>query len=135
MLLRLFLAFTIIPTVELYILIRTGGVIGASNTIALILLTGILGAYLAQMQGARTMQQIRSNLAAGRMPADAMIDALLIFTAGIVLITPGFITDALGFLILIPFTRQRFRIFLKERFDHWIRTNQPEIHIYPGPYR
>ena len=127
MFLKLFLAFTLIPVAEIYLLIKVGNQIGALHTVALVIATGIAGAYLARLQGMQTMYRVRTSLEQGVMPADAMLDALLIFAAGIVLLTPGFITDALGLLLLIPETRLQFKRYLKKKFDHWIQHQN--IHI------
>ncbi|MBD3392443.1 MAG: membrane protein FxsA, partial [Chitinivibrionales bacterium] len=81
-------------------------------------------------QGLRTMERIRASLARGNMPADDLINAVLIFIAGIVLITPGFLTDSVGFLLLIPYTRDLFRRWLKNRFRHWIDRGDTEIHLF-----
>ncbi len=93
MLLKLFLAFTLVPVLELYLLIKIGAVIGALNTLVLVILTGFAGAYLARMQGMQTMRRVRSQLQQGIMPAEDLIDAMIIFVAGIVLLTPGFLTE------------------------------------------
>ncbi|MCP4399889.1 MAG: FxsA family protein [bacterium] len=124
MLYKLFLAFTLIPAIEIYLLIQIGGVIGALNTLAVILLTGAAGAYLARLEGAHTFLKIQSNLQQGIMPAEEMIDALIILVAGIVLLTPGFLTDAIGLLLLIPQLRFFFKRWLREKFDRWSHTQQ-----------
>jgi UPF0716 protein FxsA len=85
MLLKLFLAFTLVPVLELYLLIKIGTLMGALNTLALVILTGFAGAYLARMQGMQTMLRVRSQLQQGIMPAEDLIDAVIIFVAGIVL--------------------------------------------------
>ena len=85
MLFRLFLCFTLIPVVELYLLIQVGTVIGGLNTVLLVILTGFAGAWLARMEGMNTMIRLRTNLAQGLMPAEELIDAVIIFAAGIVL--------------------------------------------------
>jgi len=120
MLLKLFLAFTIIPVLEIYLLVEVGSAIGSINTVIAVLATGFLGAYLARLQGAKTMISVRENIQRGIMPANELIDAFLIFTAGIVLLTPGFITDLAGFLLLFPVSRNHLKRFLKVKFDHWI---------------
>jgi len=130
MLLKLFLAFTLIPFLELYLLIEVGTVIGPLNTVALVLLTGITGAYLARMQGLKTMLRVRSNLQQGIMPKEDLVDALLIFIAGIVLLTPGFITDAAGLLILFPATRGPIKRFIKDRFNKWIKNQEIHSNMY-----
>jgi UPF0716 protein FxsA len=127
MLLKLFLAFTLIPIIELYLLIEVGTIIGALNTVILVIATGFAGAWLARLQGMQTMIRVRSSLQQGVMPTEELMDALLIFMAGIVLLTPGFITDAAGLLLLIPETRSHFKRFLRYKFDRWIQNQN--IHI------
>ena len=127
MLFKLFLAFTLIPVAEIYLLIKVGNYIGALNTVALVIATAFAGAYLARLQGMQTMYRVRANLEQGLMPAEAMLDALLIFVAGIVLLTPGFLTDAMGLLLLIPETRFIFKRYLRRKFDRWIQDQN--IHI------
>ena len=115
MLLKLFLAFTLIPLVEIYLLIKLVQNFGAITSILLVIFTGILGAYLARMEGLRTLFRIQETMREGRMPGEELLDALLIAIAGLVLITPGFITDVVGFLLLFPFTRMLAKNWLKER--------------------
>ena len=129
MLLKLFLAFTLIPFVELYLLIKIGNYLGAFNTILVVIATGIVGAYLAKLQGIKTMMRVRDNLNRGELPAEQMLDALLIFVAGIVLITPGFVTDLAGILILVPKTRYWFKRWLRKKFDQWISENRANVII------
>ena len=114
MLLKLFLAFTLIPLVEIYLLIKLGQNFGAITSILLVIFTGILGAYLARMEGLRTLFRIQETMREGRMPGEELLDALLIAIAGLVLITPGFITDVAGFLLLFPVTRMLAKNWLKE---------------------
>ena len=130
MLFKLLLAFTLIPVVEIYLLIEVGGVIGALNTVALVIATGFAGAYLAHLQGMQTMMQVKISLQEGVMPAEQLLDALLIFVAGIVLLTPGFITDAAGLLLLIPQSRNNFKRFLKYKFDQWIKNQNIQINRF-----
>jgi len=127
MLLKLFLAFTIIPVLEIYILIKLGTYLGALNTVIIVILTGILGAYLARLEGLQTMRKVREALGRGEMPAESMLDALLILVAGIVLLTPGLLTDIAGLLMLIPQTRLLFKRWLRKKFDEWAQGQQ--IHI------
>jgi UPF0716 protein FxsA len=122
MLLKLFLAFTLIPIIELYLLIEIGTIIGALNTVILVIATGFAGAWLARLQGMQTMIRVRSSLQQGIMPTEELMDALLIFMAGIVLLTPG-----AGLLLLIPETRNHFKRFLRYKFDRWIQNQN--IHI------
>lgn len=128
---KLFLAFTLIPVAEIYLIIKLGGFLGAFNTVAIIILTGFAGATLARMQGLETMLRVRQSLQQGLVPAEEMVDALLIFIAGIVLLTPGFITDAAGLLLL--FTPSRFYIkrFLRRKFDQWNKNGSIQYHNFP----
>ena len=127
MLLKLFLCFTIIPVIELYLLIEIGTVIGGLNTVLLVIATGFAGAWLARMEGMHIMMKVRANLQQGIMPAEELIDALIIFVAGVVLITPGFITDAFGLLLLWPVTRKKFKQMLRNKFDEM--TGRGSINI------
>jgi UPF0716 protein FxsA len=126
-LLKLFLAFTIIPFIEIYLLIKIGSYLGAFNTVAIVILTAFLGALLARYQGFQTMLRVRESLERGEMPAEELLDALLILLAGIVLLTPGFLTDLAGLMILIPKTRLVFKRWLRKKFDDW--TNQKRIDV------
>ncbi len=128
---KLFLAFTLIPVAEIYLIIKLGGFLGAFNTVAIIILTGFAGATLARMQGLETMLRVRQSLQQGLVPAEEMVDALLIFIAGIVLLTPGFITDIAGLLLL--FTPSRFYIkrFLRRKFDQWNKDSRIQYHNFP----
>ena len=131
MLLKLFLAFTLIPVVEIYLLITIGGHIGALNTVALVIATGFAGAYLARLQGMQTMLRVRASLQQGVMPAEEMLDAMLIFAAGIVLLTPGFITDIFGLLLLVPETRLLLKRYLRKRLDTWMAEQNVHIDHLP----
>jgi len=131
MFLKLFLAFTLVPLIELYLLIKIGTAVGAFNTLVLVILTGAAGAYLARLQGLQTMLRVRARLQQGEMPAEEMIDALIIFIAGIVLLTPGLLTDIAGLLLLFPPTRFRFKKWLRQKLDKWMQ--RPDIHINRYP--
>ena len=130
MLLKLFLAFTIIPVLEIYLLIKLGTFLGALNTVIIVILTGIIGAYLAKLEGLHTMTKVREALNRGEMPAEGMLDALLILVAGIVLLTPGFLTDISGLLMLIPQTRMLFKRWLRKKFDAWSQGQQMNIDFH-----
>lgn len=105
----LFLAFIIIPTAELTLLIYSGQSLGFLPTISIILLTGFLGAFLAKKQGAKAWKDFNRRMANMETPGDAMIDAVCIFFGGILLLIPGFITDIVGFLLLIKGPRNMIR--------------------------
>lgn len=122
MFLRLLIAFTCIPIAELWLLIKIGSHIGALSTIALVLLTGIAGAYLARMEGLATMIRVQQSLQQGLVPAEELMDAFIILAAGLMLLTPGLITDTAGLLLLVPFTRNAFKRWLRRKFDEWTRN-------------
>lgn len=102
MFLRLLLLFTLVPLLELFLLVKLGTLIGVGATVLIVIATGILGASLARWQGLAVLRRLSEDLSQGRLPADALLDGLLIFIAGAVLLTPGLITDALGFFLLLP---------------------------------
>ena len=120
---RLLLLFTVIPFVELIVLIEVGKRIGTMSTLAIIILTGIIGASLARVQGFLIISRIRDDLHVGKIPADALLDGLFILIGAIVLLTPGFITDLIGFLLLIPVTRAALREPLRQYFKNKIRSS------------
>ena len=124
MFLKLFLAFTLVPFIEIYLLIKIGGQVGAFNTILIVILTGLLGASLARLEGIKTMTKVRDSLNRGDLPAEEMLDAMLIFVAGVVLLTPGLITDLAGLALLVPKARYWFKRWLRKKFDEWLeKTN------------
>ncbi len=130
MLLKLFLAFTLIPVIELYLLIKLGATVGPFNTLLLVILTGAAGAFLAKLQGLEAMLRVKTRLQQGETPAEEMLDALIIFIAGIVLLTPGLLTDISGLLLLLPATRRKFKIWLRQKFDQWIQSSNVHISRY-----
>ena len=131
MLLKLFLAFSLIPIIELTLLIKIGTAIGVFNALLIVVVTGFSGAYLARAQGFQTMLRVRERLNRGEMPAEDLIDAVIIFSAGIVLLTPGLLSDIAGLLLLLPATRNPFKRWLRVQFDRWIQN--PNIHITRHP--
>lgn len=110
--LYLFLLFTLTPLVELWLLFKLSGVFGFWTTIAVVLATGLAGAALARVQGFLALQRLRTDLAQGAVPAASLGDGVLILAAGLLLITPGVLTDVLGFSLLIPPFRSLVRIGL-----------------------
>ncbi len=104
----LILLFTVVPVIELALLIKVGQHIGVAYTLGIVVITGIVGAYLAKLQGLLTLRRIQDDINQGIMPADRLFDGVLILCSGILLLTPGFITDMIGLMGLIPFTRRFF---------------------------
>jgi UPF0716 protein FxsA len=133
MFINLLLMFTIVPVLELFVLIEVGGHIGTMNTIALIILTGIIGASFAKSQGAQIIHEIRRALNRGQMPGKELLQGAMILAGGILLLTPGFITDLVGFSLLFPLTRLFYtRValsYIKKKF----KTGQWHVTTYPGP--
>jgi UPF0716 protein FxsA len=103
--LKLLLLFSLVPLLELYVLLRVGALIGTAPTVILILLTGIAGAYLARVQGFDLLQRLQRELAAGKLPATELLDGFLLLVGALLLLTPGFCTDLFGFILLVPQTR------------------------------
>ncbi len=124
-----FLLFFIgIPALEIFILIKIGGQIGALNTISLIFLTAIIGIYFAKQQGLKTIRSGVLNLYQNRMPIYEMISGASIGVAALLLIIPGFFTDTLGFLILIPTTRKILINFLiKKKTNEYSQSRDDKI--------
>lgn len=114
MLLRLFLVFTLVPIIEIWLLIQVGSQIGPLPTVAILLAISMAGAWLARSQGFRIIVAIREELAIGRMPAAHFLDGAMILAGGILLLTPGFFTDLIGLFFLIPATRNLLK--------RWLRT-------------
>lgn len=102
----LLLAFIAVPVFEIYLFVKIGGLIGAAPTIGLVLLTALLGAWLLRLQGLATIARVRGQLEAGRLPAMELLEGVVLVFCGALLLTPGFFTDVVGFLGLIPPLRQ-----------------------------
>ncbi len=115
----LFLLFTVGPLTELSLLYYLGMNVGWVETVSLVLLTGIVGAALARWQGVVTLLKVQQRMAQGQMPADELTDGLLILIAGIVLVTPGILTDLLGFSLLVP----PFRSLIKRGVRRWAKKH------------
>lgn len=119
MFLRLFLLFTLVPFIELMLLIKLSQIHGLPTTVALIIATGVVGTMLVRWQGFMIMQRIRSEMAQGKPPTDALMDGAMILVAGALLITPGILTDIVGFLLLWPL----FRSLVRKAFRNSVIKN------------
>jgi len=126
---RLLLLFTVVPAVELFLLIEIGRRIGTLPTLALIVFTGALGATLARLQGAAVLRNMRTELQRGSLPASSLLDGVLILIAAALLVTPGILTDACGFLLLIPLTRRGVRALLRRWLQRAIREGRAGVVI------
>ena len=130
------IAFIIIPIIEMVILIKVGGIIGALPTVGLVLLTAIIGAAMLRQQGAATLLRANQRMASGELPAQEMAEGILLAVGGALLLTPGFVTDVVGFACLIPFTRKWLTGYVVNRM---VVTGQmsmgAEWSSYQGPRR
>lgn len=129
---RVILLFTIVPLAELYILIKIGSHIGGVNTILLVIMTAVLGAFLARLQGLRTLRQIQLSLSQGQIPAEELIDGVLILVGGILLITPGVLTDLFALVLLFSTTRTYFKRWLRRRFDRMVASRDVRLQYHRG---
>ncbi len=128
---RLLLLFTIVPLIELSLLIQLGQHFGVGNTILLVITTGVLGAYYARQQGFYVISRIQQEMAQGQMPGDSLLDGLLVFAGALFLITPGLITDVFGLALLVPVSRQLVRRYVKEYIRRRIRIHTTYSNLDP----
>ena len=119
----LILLFTVVPLVELALLIKVGQYIGVLNTVSLVVITGVVGAIMARSQGISVLMKVQQDLQDGVMPTERLFDGMLILVAGILLITPGIATDGIGFFLLIPYGRHLIKLLLKRVFSRHIQLN------------
>jgi len=125
----LLLLFLLVPVVEIYLLIKIGGVIGAFPTVVLVILTAVIGAALARYQGLATLQRLQATMARGETPAIEVFEGVLLLVGALLLLTPGFMTDLLGFACLIPVTRRALAFWGLRQFTRVTPgTSQP----HPG---
>lgn len=122
-----FLLIIIVPAAEIGFLLVSGQIIGVWPTIFLIISTGILGTYLAKKQGLATFYKLQRQLQTGQLPEETLLDGICILVGGTLLLTPGFITDILGFLLLFPTTRIFFKKLMKKWFQNWIKKGNRKI--------
>ncbi|GMQ61073.1 FxsA family protein [Vallitalea maricola] len=125
---KLLLIFTIVPFVELYILLKLANITSAGITLLIIVITGIIGAYFAKHQGRAVIQNIQYESNSGRMPGNELLHGLCVLIGGILLVTPGIITDLVGFSLLLPLTRTFYVNFIKTYFRK--KFDAGNINIY-----
>ncbi|MGB2782958.1 MAG: FxsA family protein [Atribacterota bacterium] len=123
---KLLMLFIIVPVTELYLLIEVGKKIGTLTTISIIIFTGILGAYLVKHQGFMILRKIQNDLNEGTIPEDSLIQGVIILAGGILLLTPGFVTDIVGFIFLIPTSRNVVKKYLLK----WLKGKIKEGNFY-----
>jgi UPF0716 protein FxsA len=117
MLAKLLLAFISVPLVEIVLFIEIGSRIGTWTTLLIVAFTAVVGATLAHREGLKTWWRIQEKLYSGQIPDEELLDGLLILIAGTLLLTPGFLTDAVGFLMLYPPARQMLKRWFRQKFS------------------
>lgn len=125
----LFLAFLVVPVLEIWLLIQVGQVIGGWTTVALLIADSLLGAWIVRREGRRAWKALQEALGAGRMPDKELADGGLILVGGALLLTPGFLTDVFGFLCVLPFTRPLMR-----RLAGWFFARRVKTLAQASPY-
>lgn len=125
--------FLVIPVIEIYVLIQVGEIIGALWTVSLVVLTAVIGVRLLKQQGMSTMMKAQQKMQAGALPAGEMVEGVALVIAGAFLLTPGFFTDAIGFLLLIPVTRKTVVALFAVKAADYIKNNvQSNMNQQPG---
>ncbi|MDQ1522054.1 MAG: protein FxsA, partial [Actinomycetota bacterium] len=124
------LVFIVVPLVELYVIVQVGQAIGVWDTIGLLLLSSIVGALLARHEGFVVIGRVRERLERGEVPGRELLDGMLILAGGLLMVVPGFVTDAIGILLLFPPTRALARLFVQRRFALRVEGGPPRG---PGP--
>jgi UPF0716 protein FxsA len=136
---KLILAFIAVPAVELALLIELGRHVGTLPTLGLIMGTGIVGAFLARKQGLSVLARAQEQLRLGQLPAGSLVDGVMILVAAALLLTPGILTDGVGFLLLVPPFRSYLKEVLRKRFEKAIAEDRVRVHVAgatstePGP--
>jgi UPF0716 protein FxsA len=131
MFLRLLLLFILVPFIELAILLKINSFLGLGATLGLVILTGFVGAALAKHQGLKTWQRIQSDLSMGIVPSGRLIDGALILVAGLLLVTPGLLTDLVGFSLLLPPLRDRIKRGLRQWAERKIASGEIQVRFGP----
>lgn len=129
---RLALLFITIPIAELALLVWLGSRMGFWPTMGLVVITGIAGAALARAAGVRVFHQIRTEVQAGRMPVDHMLDGMLVLVGGVVLLTPGILTDLFGLALLLPATRSMIRRLVRRKLQLHVESRRVEMFGFDG---
>jgi len=128
MFIKLLLAFVIIPVLELTVLMKVSNIIGILNTVMVILITGVWGAYLAKSQGFQVLKRITDNLEQGNLPTEELLDGAFVLVGGALLLTPGFLTDLSGLICLIPQTRYLIKTWLRRKLEQKLASGKFNIH-------
>ncbi|MDY6779184.1 MAG: FxsA family protein [Halobacteria archaeon] len=124
---KLLLAFVLVPLLDLFLLLKVAEWIGTIETVALVIVTGIVGGVLARTQGTQTMRRLQHRMSQGESPSSELADGVLILVGGAFLLTPGVVTDFVGFLLLLPFTRPYVRRALRSYFERKVETGDVKV--------
>ncbi len=130
MFLSLLLLFTLVPVIELMILLEVGEKIGALQTIGFVIFTGFAGAYLAKTQGRNIFDEFQACLKRNEIPTDPLFHGFLILVGGLLLLTPGFITDALGFSMVLPLFRHSWVVVIKQMFLKAMKSGKFNVQTF-----
>lgn len=138
---KLAILFVVVPLVELMLLIEMGQLVGLMPTLALVVATGVTGAWLARLEGLRTLMQLREELAQGKLPGQALMDGVSILIGAAFLLTPGILTDFVGFALLLPFSRRALQRQVRKKLERGLTDGTLNVHVVssvpwqnvPGP--
>lgn len=126
---KLILLFTVVPLLDFALLLKVGDYIGFINTVILVIATGAIGAYFAKREGRDILNKIKFDMSQGRMPADELLGGLCVIIGGVCLVSPGLITDALGFSLVLPITRIPFVNMIRRRFKEMILSGNVKFYF------
>ncbi len=126
---KLILLFTLTPLIELFLLLKLSDITSVWATIGIVLTTGVVGAFLAKSQGRIILSKIRIEIDSGRMPGNELINGLCVLVGGALLLTPGIITDIIGFSLVIPGTREIFKTYIKNKIKNMIQTGNTSFYF------
>ncbi len=124
---KLLLLFTLGPLLEIYLLIEVGRIIGTMETILLIVFTGVVGAAMARSQGTIILRRLKRNLSEGEMPGEEILNGLCVLLGGALLVTPGLVSDLVGFMLIIPYFRQPVKIYIKNKLKRMLQEGNVRI--------
>lgn len=125
---KIFLLFTLVPLLEIWVLIELGGLIGSIPTILLIAVTGGIGVFLAKSQGFKVLRRFRNRIYFGELPTRELFNAASVLAGGALLLTPGLLTDIFGFSLLIPLTRQMIKSLVYKKINHMIKDGRLRVY-------
>lgn len=126
---RLFLLFTVVPALELFLLLQIGSVLGPLATFLLIVVTGAVGATVARQQGVSVLTRLQAEVQQGQPPTTRLVEGALIVAGGLLLVTPGVVTDLVGFSLVLPPTRQRIAPWLVRRVGAGLAEGNWQVHV------